>query len=50
LEFEIQHHLTGDKQLIPLSQSKIVGNDLLLLHVKEGSKIVTGKIQKAIGQ
>jgi hypothetical protein len=48
LEFEIQHHLTGEKQLIPLNQGKVEGNEILLLHVKEGSKIVTGKIQKAI--
>ena len=51
LEFEIQHHLTGDKQLIPLSQSKMQGNSLLLLHVKEGLQIlIASKIHKTIGK
>ena len=50
LEFEVQHHLTGDNQLIPLSQSKVEGHDLLLSHVKEGLKTVTDKIRKGIGE
>ncbi len=50
LEFEIQHRLTGDNQLIPLSQSKAVNNSTLLLHVQQGQQIVTGKIQKGITQ
>ena len=48
LEFEIQHHLAGDNQLIPLSQSKVENNSLLLLHVQQGLQTVTDKIQKAI--
>jgi PEGA domain len=50
LEFEIQHHLTGDSQLIPLDQSKVQNNSLLLLQVQQGLQIVTDKIQKAVQQ
>ena len=50
LEFEIQHHLSGDNQLIPLSQSKVENNSLLRLGVQQGLQIVTDKIQKGISQ
>jgi hypothetical protein len=48
LEFEVQHHLGGDNQLIPMDRSKVEGNSLLLLHVKEGLQMVTDKIDIAI--
>lgn len=48
LEFEVQHHIGGEDQLIPMGRSKVEGNSLLLLRVKEGLQIVTEKLQKAI--
>ena len=43
LEFKIQHHLAGDNQLIPLSQSKVRNNSLLLLPVQDALKILVVK-------
>lgn len=48
LEFEVQHHLGGGDQLIPMGRSKVEGNSLLLLHVKQGLQMVTDKIHIAI--
>jgi hypothetical protein len=45
LEFEVQHHLGGDDQLIPMGRSKVEGNSLLLLHVRQGLQMVVDKIQ-----
>lgn len=50
LEFEVQHHLGGYDQLIPMGRSKVEGNGLLLLHVKAGLQIVTKKITEAISE
>jgi hypothetical protein len=48
LEFEVQHHLGADDQLIPMGRSKVENNSLLLFQVKQGLQMVTDKIRQSL--